>query len=94
MLPMTDKAPKFKSGDIFSTPGALDALDGEALAGVLTRHLEGDWGDLGALDAQANEDALKHGDRLFSAYNVGDEKVWVITEADRSSTTVLLPDEY
>jgi len=59
------------------------------------RHSEGDWGDVSADDWKANDDALTSGERLFSAYEIGaGKRLWVITEADRSSTTVLLPDEY
>ena len=59
----------------------------------LKRHSNGDWGDLDAQDKKANDDALIHGERILSAYN-GVEKIWVITEADRSSTTILFPSEY
>ncbi|QXI31558.1 hypothetical protein HU752_020000 [Pseudomonas vanderleydeniana] len=63
----------------------------------VNRHLTGDWGDLGDEDKQSNEYALEHGLRLFSAYNIdteGEDKLWIITEADRSCTTLLLPSEY
>jgi len=59
------------------------------------RHAWGDWGDVSADDAQANERALQEGSRVFSAYALATgERLWIITEADRGSTTVLLPDEY
>jgi hypothetical protein len=62
---------------------------------LLRRHISGDWGDVPAEDAQANEDALQTGARLLSAYTLSSGvKVWVITEADRSSTTIMLPEEY
>jgi hypothetical protein len=61
----------------------------------VARHVRGDWGDCDDHDRQANEDALRNGERLFSVYRtVKGEKLWVITEADRSSTCVLLPEEY
>ena len=61
----------------------------------LGRHASGDWGDLDAEDTAANNAALIHGGRLFSAYNLPDAgRVWVITDADRSATTVLFPEEY
>ena len=65
------------------------------LGDLLRRHASGDWGDLSPEDLRANEEALKDGDRLLSAYNLkSGVKLWVITEADRSSTCILLPDEY
>ena len=61
----------------------------------LARHTKGDWGELTPEDVEMNEDALLHGGRLFSAYNLDDKtKIWIITEADRSVTTVLFPSEY
>jgi len=61
----------------------------------LRRHLNGDWGDLEPEDARANDAALRDGDRLFSSYQVTPTlKLWIITEGDRSVTTLLLPDEY
>jgi len=61
----------------------------------ISRHLKGDWGECCEEDRQANEDALQNGERLFSVYRTAKgAKIWVITEADRSSTCVLLPGEY
>ena len=61
----------------------------------LDRHARGDWGEVDAEDKQANQDALVHGERLLSAYRTSlDVRIWVITEADRSVTTILLPEEY
>jgi hypothetical protein len=77
------------------TRGALDTLDGEEVLAGMARHARGDWGDLCPEDKQANDDALSVGARLLSAYHTGDNrKFWIITEADRSVTTVLLPEEY
>ena len=87
----------FSLGNIYLTPGAIETLNesGQDVASLLRRHIIGDWGDLDSEDKQANEDALECGARIFSAYIVGnDEKLWVITESDRASTTVLRPDEY
>jgi hypothetical protein len=56
--------------------------------------MSGDWAEMDADDQQANQDAITHGDRVFSAYNIDKTKFWVITEADRSATTILLPSEY
>jgi hypothetical protein len=68
---------------------------GQAPADFLDRHLRGDWGNCDADDRQANEDALKTGARIFSVYHTKKGvKLWVITEADRSATTILLPNEY
>lgn len=64
-------------------------------AALLARHVSGDWGDMDAHDKRANNAAVKEGNRIFSAYNLPLlHKVWIITEADRSSTTILLPEEY
>jgi hypothetical protein len=89
---------RFDPGRVVATPGALEVL---ALAGVephelLRRHLSGDWGELDAHDRRENERSLKHGFRVLSSYPVGEDgqKVWIITEADRSSTCLLLPSEY
>jgi hypothetical protein len=66
----------------------------EELMALVGRHTSGDWGDLGQEDKAANEEALVTGARIFSAYGTGDGELWVITEADRSTTTILRPDEY
>jgi len=97
---MTDTmtpGPLFPYGQAVATPGALAAL---SLAGVspealLDRHVRGDWGDLCEEDRQMNAEALSAGGRLLSAYALPDDtRVWIITEADRSATTLLLPHEY
>jgi hypothetical protein len=88
---------KFNLGQTVATPGALEALteSGQSPIEFLQRHLSGDWGDVDDEDKQTNEDALIHGARLLSAYSTTKgTKLWVITEADRSSTCILLPDEY
>jgi len=84
-------------GQIVATPGALSALEesGEQPRDFLRRHACGDWGDLCDEDKKENEFSLVHGFRLLSSYTLSDgRKIWVITEADRSSTTLLLPEEY
>jgi hypothetical protein len=85
----------FPLGQIVITPAAREALnDGEILA-ALRRHANGDWGDLSVADIQENELSLQQGFRLLSAYNAtGGTRFWIITEADRSSTCILLPDNY
>ena len=92
--------PKFQTGQVVATPGALRMLQqaGVAPMTLLARHTFGDWGDLGEDDHDANESAIRLGGRVFSSYEVGAglsaTKVWVITEADRASTCLLLPEEY
>jgi hypothetical protein len=97
-LPSTHHAgPRFQLGRIFATPAALEALGttGVSIINLLIRHMRGDWGDVPEVDRQQNELALSVDLRLLSSYPLPDgEKVWVITEADRSATTVLLPGDY
>lgn len=88
---------KFPLGQIVATPAALELLEAHNVSpqSLLERHESGDWGVLCSEDHESNEQALKYGDRLFSSYPMGDnEKVWIITEYDRSVTTILLPDDY
>ena len=86
--------PRFPLGSIYATPGAIDL--GIDLASYLHRHHCGDWGDgLCAEDKAANEHSLMDGTRLLSCYRiVGDVRIYIITEWDRSVTTVMLPEEY
>jgi hypothetical protein len=89
--------PLFPSGRVVATPGALALLEqtNKSPLDFLSRHLRGDWGDLEEEDKTENELSLKYGFRLLSSYRVTDtEKIWIITEADRSVTTLLLPGEY
>jgi hypothetical protein len=86
--------PKFPLGMVATTPGVQAAIPVEDMALLLQRHALGDWGDLPNEDIQANHYGLEHGERLMSAYEVNGVRVWVITEADRSVTTLLLPEEY
>ena len=83
-------------GRVVVTPGALRVLAeaGEDPLQYLTRHTSGDWGVLDAQDRRENERSLKHGWRLLSSYPVGEERIWIITKADRSVTTILLPEDY
>lgn len=98
----TKQEVRFKLGQIVATPGALDAMQRNNSNGLeyLRRHVSGDWGIVCEEDKQANEDALKTGARLLSAYFLPDEtKLWIITEAaddagNRVATTFLLPEEY
>jgi hypothetical protein len=87
----------FPLGQMVATQGALDALEeaDETIQEVLRRHAKGDWGDLSPEDRAENERGLKEGLRLLSAYTLSTgERLWIITEHDRSATTLLLPDEY
>jgi hypothetical protein len=90
--------PKFALGKLVATPGALQALkeSGQPAWHFISRHMAGDWGEeLPAEDRDANLQALLDGSRLLSAYRTSQgTKLWVITEADRSLTTILLPEEY
>jgi len=87
----------FPIGKLVATPGALEILGAanESPFRYLYRHANGDWGVVCDEDKCYNDDALKTGGRLLSAYTTpGGNKLWVITEADRSVTTILLPEEY
>jgi hypothetical protein len=85
---------RFPLCQIAITANASLRLSTEEVLSALKRHVSGDWGDLCPEDTMANDDALAHGGRLFSAYGHGAERFWIITEADRSVTTVLLPEDY
>lgn len=95
--------PHFYPGRLVATPAALDVCTAAYLSECLARHIRGDWGVVDSEDRAHNDAALRNGDRLLSAYPIdptkpahghGDNCVWLITEADRSVTTMLLPDEY
>ena len=82
-------------GQTVATPAALEVVTQDEIVAALRRHQSGDWGDVGTDDSAANDEALKVGERLLSSYQTADgTKFWIITEADRSATTVLLPDDY
>ena len=88
---------RFDLGKVMITPGALDALKAaqQAPFELIQRHASGDWGDLTDEDKRENDISVKQGYLIFSIYNLkGGGKVWIITEADRSATTMLLPSEY
>ncbi|MDQ3360634.1 MAG: hypothetical protein M3534_03050 [Actinomycetota bacterium] len=89
-------APLFPLGHVVATPGALRLLAdaGVPAPALLDRHVYGDWGEIGSEDARENEVSLRHGFRILSSYPVGNDRIWIITEADRSSTCMLLPNEY
>ena len=97
MVTTNKKEPRFLLGQIVATPGALQALETnrQQVIELLQRHVVLDPGELDEEDQQTNLDAVENGGRIFSSYLLNDgTKIWVITEADRSSTCLLLPDEY
>jgi hypothetical protein len=89
---------KFPLGQVVATPAALEtmaSMDGMVNANtLLRRHASGDWGDIDPGDVGMNDEALKTGDRIFSVYKFGNKTMWLITEADRSATTLLTPSDY
>ena len=91
-------APLFELGAVVATPGTLGLLGRLQVSpsSLIERHAAGDWGEVPDADARENELSLREGLRIVSSYPVGDDgnRVWVITEADRSATTLLLPSEY
>ena len=87
---------RFPLGRIVATPAALDACAAAGIdpADLLARHVAGDWGDVCPEDARENELSVRQGFRILSSYAAGDERLWLITEAARSSTCLLLREEY
>lgn len=86
---------RFNPGRLMITRNAKDVLPRMEIDTAINRHLQGDWGELCEPDRKANEDALKNGGRLMSVYSTqGNVKFWIMTEADYSTTTVLLPSDY
>jgi hypothetical protein len=86
----------FDLGMIVATPDALQhCISNNVIPSTLIqRHAAGDWGELDTEDVSSNVQAIQHDLRIFSSYIVGDSRVWCITEADRSSTCLLLPSDY
>ncbi|QBQ98529.1 hypothetical protein E1956_06800 [Paraburkholderia pallida] len=95
-LSLQTPLPRFRLGQIVATRGVLTHLEHHGIQAdpYLRRHVCGDWGNVPPDDALANERAVVHGARILSSYEVAGERVWVITEADRSVTTLLFPSEY
>jgi len=94
MLTFTASSPRFTLGQIVITANANSTLSSQEVSQGLCRHAKGDWGNVPLEDASLNEQALEFGDRLLSSYGDGDQRFWIITESDRSVTTVLLPEDY
>ena len=89
--------PLFELGRIYITPGALDVLTGHPhlTHAMLVRHVTGDWSEMGEEDQSENRFSVPRALRVFSVYSLTDDtRLWIITEADRSATTILLPEEY
>lgn len=87
----------FDLGKVVITPNALqfcEEHDSVHVDQLLARHQRGDWGDMDADDKMANDKAVQKGTRIFSSYQFGEDKLWIITEADRSLTCILLPEDY
>lgn len=85
----------FPLGMVVATPGCLEVTSEEERISALTRHIGGDWGEVSDGDKECNDEALKEGGRILSAYQTSSGlRFWIITEWDRSVTTILLPDEY
>ena len=92
------QSPRFPLGRTCATSGALEAMEqaSQSAEELFARHSAGDWGVVCAEDRAANDAAVEQGERILSAYllPMTGVKLWIITEADRSVTTILLPDEY
>lgn len=87
--------PLFPFGQVVATPNALEVVTPDEIRVAFQRHLNGDWGELDDEDKTANDEAILVGSRIFSSYETNSQvKFWIITEADRSSTTILLPQDY
>ena len=86
---------KFRLGRIVATPNALESITQDDILTGIGRHQSGDWGDVCADDCKANDQSLIEGTRILSVYHAANgTKFWIITETDRSATTVLLPEDY
>lgn len=96
VIPMKPKTPLFPLGKIVATRGVLMHLEREGIAAdpYLNRHVRGNWGDVPPEDAEANRHAVQVGARILSSYRIAGERIWIITEADRSATTLLFPSDY
>lgn len=95
MIPRIIPVAVFRLGRVVSTPNAIQSLSKEDILRGLQRHQAGDWGELASGDWESNDRALSNGSRILSAYRATNgTRFWIITEADRSVTTVLLPEDY
>ena len=97
MIAARNTKPRFELGQVVATQGAIDALEkvNQSATEFINRHVVLDAGELDEEDQRTNEDAVENGGRILSSYLLKDDtKLWIITEADRSATTLLLPSEY
>lgn len=95
MILIVINPPRFPLGSVVATANAIATFPSQTLQDSLVRHSRGDWGDLSSEDRKANESALGYGGRLLSSYQIPElGKLWIITESDRSVTTLLLPEDY
>ena len=93
-MPYRVLEPRFPLGEVFMTAVAAEGTDPDEIMKIIHRHHCGDWGDLGEGDKQANEEALTHGERILSRYDLEAGSFYIVTEADRSMTTVMRVEEY
>lgn len=94
-MPYTNRASRFQPGRLVATPGVMSAVSRTDLMNAFQRHLQCDWGSVSHQDSARNDQSLQNGGRLLSVYHSSEgQKFWMITEADRSVTTILLPEEY
>jgi len=84
----------FPLGRIVATPSIIEMLSNTEILNMIRRHSIGDWGELSQKDKKANDEALLYGNRILSSYKTKTGKVWIITESDRSATTILFASEY
>ena len=94
MIHITASTTTFPLGQIVITANARSILTPAEIHEALQRHAQGDWGNVCKDDAELNDRSLEDGDRLLSAYGDGSRRFWIITEADRSATTILMPQDY
>lgn len=92
---MQEKAKQFPTGRLLCTPNAINRVGKEEMMAAFSRHRQGDWGEVCPEDWRSNDQAIRAGMRILSAYRTKTgQKFWIITEADRSATTILLPEDY
>lgn len=92
---MSAQTKRFPTGRLMGRPGAMRSINMDEMMAAFLRHTQGDWGEVSPADQRSNDYAVQHGLRIASAYRSKQGRMfWIITEADRSATTILLPEEY